>query len=47
MSEEKLRLIDILIASCNEGYDGSWDCSSDEGKQGFLDMITLLERLKD
>ena len=36
--------------SCEEGADGSWDCSTDEGKEGFNDMITLLdealERLK-
>jgi len=47
MTEEQIRLINILIASCNEGYAGTWDCTTDEGKQGFLDMITLLERLKE
>jgi hypothetical protein len=38
--------IKTLIASCEEGYDGRWDCSSDEGKEGFLAMITLLEEVK-
>lgn len=47
MTEEKIRLIDILIESCNQGISGEWDCSTDEGKQGFEDMITLLERLKE
>lgn len=47
MTEEQIRLIDILIESCNQGISGEWDCTTDEGKQGFLDMITLLERLKE
>lgn len=47
MTEEQIRLIDILIASCNEGYTGDWDCTTNEGKEGFLDMITLLEKLKE
>jgi hypothetical protein len=28
-----------------EGYDGSWDCSSEEGRKGFLDMIEILKRI--
>jgi len=46
MKEEYNKIIDILIASCNEGYTGDWDCTTDEGKEGFLDMITLLEKLR-
>lgn len=46
MKEEFNHKINILIASCNEGYDGTWDCCTDEGKEGFLDMIKLLEELK-
>ena len=30
--------------SCEEGYDGDWNCSTDEGKEGFNDMIELLDR---
>ncbi len=44
MNDEKLKIIDILIASCMEGYTGDWDCSN--GKESFLDMIILLEELK-
>lgn len=47
MNEEQLRLLDIVITSCREGYDGTWDCTTDEGKEGFLDMITLLEKIKN
>ena len=38
--------IDILIRSCEEGKSGEWDCSTDEGKEGFNDMIYMLEHLK-
>ncbi len=46
MKEEQIRLINILIESCNQGISGEWDCTTDEGKQGFESMITLLEKLK-
>lgn len=36
--------IGVVIKSCEEGRDGDWDVSTDEGKEGFDDMITLLER---
>lgn len=36
--------IDTLIKSCEEGRDGDWDVSTNEGLEGFNDMITLLER---
>jgi len=29
--------------SCEEGLTGEWDCSTDEGKKGFQDMISLIE----
>lgn len=38
--------IDIVIKSCEEGRDGDWDCSTNEGKEGFNDMIYLLEKCK-
>lgn len=47
MTEEQIRLINILIESCNQGISGEWDCTTDEGKEGFNDMITLLEKLKE
>ena len=36
--------INTLIKSCEEGRDGDWDVSTNEGLEGFNDMITLLER---
>lgn len=38
--------INIVIKSCEEGRDGDWDCCTNEGKEGFNDMITLLEKCK-
>ena len=34
--------IDILIKSCEEGRDGDWDVSTNEGLEGFDAMITQL-----
>jgi hypothetical protein len=34
--------IDTLIKSCEEGRDGDWDVSTNEGLEGFNDMITQL-----
>jgi hypothetical protein len=42
--EEHNHNIEIVIKSCEEGRDGDWDCSTTEGKEGFDDMITLLEK---
>ena len=38
--------LNVVIKSCEEGIDGTWDCSTDEGKEGFEAMIELLERVK-
>lgn len=35
-------LLKTVITSCEEGKDGRWDCSTDEGKEGFDAMIELL-----
>lgn len=32
----------VLINSCREGYDGTWDVSTADGKDAFLDMIDIL-----
>ena len=45
--DEAVSLINTVIKSCEEGEDGTWDCSTDEGKQGFADMATLLEEAKN
>jgi hypothetical protein len=36
------RDVDILVKSCEEGRDGDWDVSTNEGLEGFNDMINLL-----
>ena len=28
----------VLIDSCDEGYDGTWDSSTQEGREGFMAM---------
>src|ERR1035437_49209 len=40
---EALALIQTVKKSCKEGENGTWDCSTQEGKKGFLDMINLLD----
>lgn len=40
-------LLNVLKMSCEEGLDGSWDCSSEEGKESFGDMITIIELIED
>lgn len=31
-------LLEVLRNSCEQGLDGSWDCSTDEGREGFNHM---------
>lgn len=38
--------VELVIRSCEEGRDGIWDCSTNEGKEGFNDMISILNDLK-
>lgn len=45
--KQALELTKILIKSCEEGYSGDWDSSTDEGKEGFDDMLILLKRIKE
>ena len=30
--------LSLVYTSCIEGYEGTWDASSDEGRDGFLAM---------
>jgi hypothetical protein len=30
--------LSTVITSCDEGYEGTWDSGSDEGRDGFLAM---------
>lgn len=39
-------VIGVLIKCCEEGRDGDWDVSTNEGLEGFDDMINLLEKCK-
>lgn len=38
-------LLSTLRDSCQEGLDGTWDCSTEEGREGFDSMIILCEEL--
>ncbi len=45
--KNKAEIIDLLKTvkeSCEEGQDGRWDCSTDEGKEGFDAMAEALDR---
>ena len=42
--KEAMRDIEIVKKSCEEGIDGTWDCSTEEGRESFNDMVDLLER---
>lgn len=48
-----IKRLSSVSRSCQEGYDGTWDCHTDEGKDGFLamqlcvdDVIAWLRRRK-
>ena len=38
-------ILTLLRNSCKEGEDGTWDCSTDEGKEGFLYMSEDCEEI--
>ncbi len=40
---EAIDLMNTVRKSCEEGYDGTWNSATNEGKEGFNDMITLLD----
>lgn len=37
--------LQALRDSCYQGFDGSWDCSTDEGKEGFNAMADSVEEV--
>jgi hypothetical protein len=45
--KKSFEAIDNVVSSCEEGQDGRWDCSSEDGKRGFGDMITVLHEAKN
>ena len=48
MTKERANeLLESVIKSCEEGKDGTWDCTTDEGKEGFDDMASCLEMIKE
>ena len=38
-------LLTNLRNSCREGEDGTWDCSTDEGRESFIPMSDDCERI--
>ncbi len=34
-----------LRMSCQEGLDGTWDCSTEEGREGFEAMIDACDEI--
>jgi len=40
-------LLNVLKMCCEDGKNGDWDCSSEEGKESFGDMIVVLEIIEN
>lgn len=46
ITKQKVKdLLTWVRNSCLEGEDGSWDCSTDEGKEGFICMADNCEEI--
>lgn len=46
--ETKAKIIselEILKKSCNEGFTGEWDSSTEEGREGFEAMSDQIDRI--
>ena len=43
--EKITRRLETLRNSCLEGLDGTWDCSTDEGKDGFQAMANSVDEV--
>ena len=39
------KLLTLLRNSCLEGLEGTWNCSDDEGRQGFEPMADNCEEI--
>lgn len=37
--------LESLRNSCLEGHDGTWDCSTKEGRESFLPMAEAVEKI--
>lgn len=45
-TKEKIKdILTTLRNSCREGEDGTWDCSTSEGKEGFIYMADDCEKI--
>ena len=40
-------LLNVLKMSCEEGLSGDWDCTSEEGRESFGDMISIIEMIQN
>lgn len=45
--EKIIELLTNLRNSCREGEDGTWDCSTAEGKESFLYMSDDCEKIAE
>lgn len=42
-----INLLNLLEGDCNMAISGEWDCSSDEGKEGFKSMINGINEIRN
>jgi len=42
-----INLLNSLEEDCNMAISGEWDCSSDEGKEGFEAMISNINEIRN
>ena len=48
MNKNKLKKeLETLRNSCLEGKDGTWDCSTEEGREAFEPMAEACERIAE
>lgn len=40
-------LLESVRNSCLEGEDGTWDCSTEEGREGFIYMSNDCEKIAE
>lgn len=40
-------LLNVLKMCFEEGKNGDWDCSTEEGKESFGDMIAIIELIEN
>jgi hypothetical protein len=46
--KEKIKeLLQLVRDSCLEGEDGTWDCSTEEGREGFIYMSDDCEKIAE